>query len=566
MFLRTVKARGRKGEKHEYLRLVESVWENGRSKQRVVASLGRKDLLAPHLDDLVRLLGDGEEKRWVRAAEVVAQESVCWGPFLVISHLWRELGLEEVLDGIDGSLADRALVLVAGRLCRPASEHGLAWWLDTDYVCDRQGRRWLPAWEEHGRVRVNLSWLQRWYRALDKLVEHKEEIEKAMYLKLRDLFSLEVDMVFYDITSSYFEGQGPAVLAEYGYSRDGRPQNRQVLVGMVMVNGWPVAHHVFPGNLPDAGTVEEVVEDLEKRFGLRRVLFVGDRGMVTTDNIELLRQKGHGYLVGLQRRHREEVYHLIEQATGEWLECPSPEKRPGSRTWVQEVKGDGLGVRVFVVQSEERLAYEQAMRLKCMERTQAALERLASRVEKGRLKAPEKIGAAVGRVLSRHHGHRYYGWEFKEGKFSYFEHPNLEREKAYEGKYLIQTEEQHLTAVEAVAAYKELSEVERAFRNLKDVINLRPVYHRQEKRVRGHIFVAALAFLLQHALERKLKRAGVNLCAGEALQALRTVQIVDTRIGDEPKRGCTTGRSYARKVLDALGLTQLSPPQALETI
>ncbi|MEK7777928.1 MAG: hypothetical protein AAB303_04815, partial [Chloroflexota bacterium] len=209
MFLRSVKARGRQGETHEYVRLVESVWENGRSRQRVVASLGRKDLLAPHLDDLVRLLQD-RENRWVRAAEVRPQESVSWGPFLVVSSLWRELGLEEILDGLGGqSLSDRALVLVAGRLCQPASEHGLAWWLDTDYVCDREGRRWLPRWEEHGRVRVNPSWLQRWYRTLDELAKHKEGIEKALYLKLRDLFSLEVDMVFYDLTSSYFEGEGP---------------------------------------------------------------------------------------------------------------------------------------------------------------------------------------------------------------------------------------------------------------------------------------------------------------------------------------------------------------------
>lgn len=161
MFLRIVKARGRKGEKHEYLRLVESFWENGRSKQRVVANLGRRDLLAPHLDDLVRLLQDGRgESRWVRASEVGPQESSIWGPFLVASRLWRELGLLEILDGLEGKgkrresipLADRALVLVAGRLCRPGSEHRLAAWLETDYVCDRQGKRWLPPWEEHGRV------------------------------------------------------------------------------------------------------------------------------------------------------------------------------------------------------------------------------------------------------------------------------------------------------------------------------------------------------------------------------------------------------------------------------
>lgn len=576
MFLRIVKARGRKGEKHEYVRLVESFWEEGRSKQRVVANLGRKDLLAPHLDDLVRLLQDERgEGRWVRAADVAPQESVCWGPFLVASRLWRELGLLEILDGLERlgksrqsiPLADRALVLVAARLCRPSSEHGLAAWLDTDYICDRRGRRWLPPWEEHGRVRVNLSWLQRWYRTLDELVKHKEEIEESLYLKLRDLFSLEVDMVFYDLTSSYFEGKGPASLGHYGYSREGKPDNRPDIigVGLVMANGWPIAHHVFPGNWRDAQTVEGVVDDLERRFGLRRVIFVGDRGMVTTGNIALLRMRGHGYLVGLQRRRREEIYRLIESAGEEWLECPSSGVK-GSRTWVQEVAGEDPGVRVFIVNSEERLEYERGMREECMKRTRAALEKLARRMAQGKLKVPEKIGAAVARILSRHHGHRYYGWELKEGKLHYFECPNLEREKAYEGKYLIQTEEQDITPIQAVESYKELSQVERAFRQLKDVIQMRPIYHRQDNRVRGHIFVATLAFLLEHALERKLRRAGVGLSAEEALHALQTVHIVDTEVGEETKRGCTAGRSRGRKVLESLGITQLDPPQTTEII
>ena len=191
-------------------------------------------------------------------------------------------------------LADRAFVLVANRLSCPGSEHHLASWLETDYVCDRDGKRWLPEWEEHGRVQVNLSWLQRWYRTLDELLRYKEEIEQALYFKLRDLFSLKVELVFYDLTSVYFEGEDPSELACYGHSRDGKPRNKQVEVGMVMVNGWPIAHHVFRGNKRDFQTVGEVVDDLEKRFGLKRVVFVGDRGMVTSDNIAMLREHKQG--------------------------------------------------------------------------------------------------------------------------------------------------------------------------------------------------------------------------------------------------------------------------------
>ena len=575
MYLRTVKARGGQGLQYEYLRLVECYRENGRVKQRVVMNLGRKDILAPHLGSLVRLLqGEEAESSWVCAAEVSPSEAACWGPVLVAKHLWQELGLDTIMEGYEGkkrrryvSLADRVFVLVANRLCSPGSEHHLATWLETDYVCDRHGKRWLPPWEEHGRVQVNLSWLQRWYRTLDELLEHKEEIEQALYLKLRDLFSLQAELVFYDLTSTYFEGEGPKGLGRYGYSRDGKPRNRQVQVGVVMVNGWPIAHHVFPGNWRDFETVEGVINDLEKRFGLKRVVFVGDRGMVTSDNVAMLREQGHGYLVGLQRRRREDIYELINRATGSWQECPArvKEREGEPKTLVQEVAGDEPGVRVFVVHSEERLAYERRMREQSMERTRVGMEKLKKRVMEGKLKAPEKIGAAAARILSRNHGQRYYGWELREGEFYYFEHPNLEREKAYEGKYLIQTEEQGLTPIEAVEAYKDLNEVERAFRSLKDVIEMRPIYHHDDGRVQAHIFVAALAFLLERALEKKLKTAGIRLSAKAALEVLRTIHVVEMEIGPRHKQGVTGGNNQAREVLKALGITAVVPPQVSET-
>jgi hypothetical protein len=149
--------------------------------------------------------------------------------------------------------------------------------------------------------------------------------------------------------------------------------------------------------------------------------------------------------------------------------------------------------------------------------------------------------------------------------FRHFEHPNLEREKAYEGKYLIQTEEQSLTPVEAVATYKELSEVERAFRCLKDVIEMRPIYHRDDGRVQGHIFVAVLAFLLKRALEKKLKAAGSHLSGEAALETLRTIHIVQTQVGPKLQQGVTAGSSRAREVLQALDITTTTPPQAPET-
>jgi transposase len=582
MFLRTVKAAGGKGVQHEYVRLVESYREHGKNKQRVVSNLGRKDLLAAHLDSLVRLLrGEPRASAPVRAGAVQATGAWDWGPMLVARALWQELGLAQILDRLGGRgqpdgpvLTDRALVLVANRLCAPTSEHGLARWLETDFVCDRRGRRWVPQWREEAerrtsrlpRVRVVFRQLKQWYRTLDQLSARKATIERELYLRLRDLFSLKVDLVLYDLTSAYFEGQGPPALGAHGHSRDGKPRNRQVLVGVVMVEDWPIAHHVFRGNTRDAMTVPQVLDDLEQRFGLRRVVFVGDRGMVTADNLALLRAREHGYLVGLNRRRSEAVGRYIERATGAWTECPlgkaAQEKPDAPRTYVQEVASNEPGVRVFVVKSEERLAYERTERLKAMSRVRAELDALQRRVEQGKLKAPDKIGAATARILGRHHGYRYYDWEYRDGRFRFFEHPvNLQREETLEGTYVLQTTESQLTPVQAVTLYKQLSEVERAFANLKDVIELRPIYHQTDRRVEAHIFVAALAFLLHRALEKKLKAAGLDLSATEAWQVLRTVRVVDFHLGDgRAKRSVTRGTARAARILSTLGITALDPP------
>src|SRR5262249_30401700 len=427
-------------------------------------------------------------------------------------------------------------------------------------------KRILARWKQQGRVRVDLNWLQEWYRTLDQLLAHKEPIEVELFARLRDLFHLQVEMVFYDLTSTYFEGRRPVGLAGFGYSRDGKPRNRQVQVGLVMINGWPIAHHVFDGSLRDSASVEMVLKDLQERFGLGRVIFVGDRGMVTIQNLALLRQRGQGYLVGLKRRRNEQVDRYIQAAAqGPWQDCPvgitAMESKKVPRTMVREVAGEEPNVRVFVVKSEERLAYERSMREAAMEKPRQALEKLSLRVAAGRLKKAQKIGEAAARILGRNHGSRYYGWSFEKGLFRYFEHPGHLAEKALEGKYVIQTEELDLSAVQAVEAYKDLSEIERSFRELKDLVEMRPIYHRRPKRVRAHIFIAALAFLLARALEKKLKAATVPMSSAQALEALRTMHVVDIRVGTEIRRGVTAGNHQARQILAALGISDREPLQ-----
>ena len=584
MFLRVVRATVSNGLKREYVRVVEAYRDRaGKTQHRTIFNLGRKDLLAAHLDltKLRRLLhGDAKNDSATRE-DVEAIGAWDWGPMLAARAMWRELGLDAMLDRRArrerrdaAGLSDRALVLVANRLVSPSSEHALAQWLESDFVCDRRGRRFIPAWRDDverkasrtPRVRVEPQQLQQWYRTLDHLLEAKDKIELALFFRLRDLFSLQVDMVFYDLTSTYFEGAGPPELGANGHSRDGKPRNPQVLVGLVMVDGWPIAHHVFEGNRRDAKTVADVMCDLEQRFGLKRIIFIGDRGMVTSQNLNDLRAGGHGYIVGRNRRRSGEVFDYIQSATGPWTECPvgivAREKATAPKTLVQEVASKKPGVRVFVVHSEERAAFERTQREKAMSRVRTRLEGLQQRIKKGRLKAPEKVGAAAARILACNHGHRYYGWSYEDGVLRFFEHPvHFVREQAYEGKYVIQTEEPNLSTVEAVRLYKELSEVERAFANLKDVIDLRPIYHRTDDRVQAHIFVAALAFLLHRAIEKKLKAAGLDLSATEALTALKSVRVVEIDLGDDTsKRSVTRGTQRAASVLRALAITDLDPP------
>jgi transposase len=647
MFLRTVKVTSSSGAVHEYVRVVTSVREHGKIRQTVIANLGRRDTLQALWPQLQRLLqgeADPTDRQLARQlsldGDVEILDASTWGPALVVNSLATELGLCRLLDQsrrrpkpISGDdphddWVSRVLVFLTNRVTAPTSEHGLAAWLESYFVCDRRGRRYQPVWKRHQRVQVDFTQLMRWYRTLDHLILNKDELEVRLYQRLRDLFDFEPELVLYDLTSTYFEGHGPE-LAKHGFSRDGKPRNVQVVVGVVMVAGWPLTHHVWAGNTRDVTTVPEVLLDLAQRFHFRRVVFVGDRGMVSEKNLRVLQgapvadapagpaaaepvEPGQrdteppeknaseaplpeqaeesvaeaavrvtaaevarklaeldvkcGYLLGIVRRRNPEVEKLLDRVKEEaWTTCSAGinacEQKDPPQTRVQEVASDRPGVRCFVIDSEERRIYEQGQREKTMRRAREALTKVQQRVAAGRLKDPAKIGAAVERALQRHYGYRYYAWELKAGVLEITEHPvRLAQEKKYEGKYLLQTDQTEFTAADAVAQYKQLTEVERAFRNLKDPLSLRPIHHRREHRVRAHIFVAALAFLLNRLLERHLKAAQTNLSTSDAWSALETIRHVTFRVQDEHRTGITPGSPRARQVLKALGITDLRPP------
>ena len=460
MYPRTVKVRSKSGIVNEYVRVVEAYREGSKVKQRVVADLGRKDLLLEVLPKLRRLL-TGEDRD---PADPQFGEAPDWGPVLVVRALFDQLGLWGILDRYLGQakgvpFADRAFVLVANRLIAPASEHGLAGWLETDFVCDRKGQRFIPHWHQRRRVRIHPRQLDAWYRTLDQLHAAKDQIEVALYHRLRDLFSLKPDLVLYDITSTYFEGAGPQDFAKHGYSRDGKSQNVQVIIGMVMVAGWPIAHHVWAGNRIDHSTVQEVISDLCNRFEFDRLIFVGDLGMVTDKNIDSITKDKHGFLVGIKRRRNAQLDAWLDAVDDtKWIDCPGgintrERKTDPPRTRAQEVPSGDPDLRVIVIDSDERRGYEQAKREQAMERARQRLEKLTTpvlasprfhsspalpwthlknscrsaplaltapsppqeRIAAGDLKRPEKIGAAVERIMQKYHGHRYFDWKLNGG-------------------------------------------------------------------------------------------------------------------------------------------------------
>jgi len=560
------------GEKcYEYLRVVESFRdEKGRMRQRNVANLGRlEDLAGGKLDALVEKLRRFCQKDFVLPQEIASKESVSWGQVLVARHLWDELGLGGIVkrrcQGDQAfDVAEQAFVLVANRLSEPSSEHGLARWLEHTYVCDRKGERFVPRWlppeevTKEQRVKVHWDWLEPWYKTLDAVYEQKKEIEKDIYLRLRDLFSLKVDFVFYDITSFYLERREPVgKLRRHGYSRDGKPRDVQVLLGTVMVAGLPLAAQVFEGNRADRKTVREVVEDIRDRFGLKNVVFVADKGMTSPANVELLQslQEFH-YLLGHPGRRDQDAQTWLKSLQEErWLE--------GARgTRVQEVPSGQPGVRVFIAESEVRKAYEVQLRARSMARAEAHLKKVATAVAKGRLKRVDKIGARAARALQRDKGHRYFSYRVPaEGQFEYaIDNDKLQAETLHEGRYILTTDQPDLDPREALKRYKELSDVEDGFRSLKDLIRARPIYHRRDERICAHLFIAQLAFLLLRQLRHRLEQANLPLSPRDALAAAKSLGVSILEVNGKTQVLPSSAKRDARRVFTALGVQTLTPP------
>ena len=554
---------------YHYLQILQSYRHHGQTRQRLVANLGRIDVLGDNLDRLVTSLSKYCKKNLVTPEQIECRQALPWGPVLLARHLYQQVRLSEIIGKHCQSVhqkfdvAETAFVLIANRLCEPSSEHGLGRWLEHTFVCDSQGRRWQPNWipteriSKQQRVKVSGKQLKQWYRTLDALLAAKEKIEEALYLRVRDLFNLKVDMVFYDLTSTYFcRKQAKGNLRKHGQSKDKRPRQVQVVLGVVMANGFPIAHHVFPGNMAEKMTLKRVLTDLQRRFGLRHIMLVSDRGLLSQENLRFLRKNKFDYLLGIGSGRSEQAQQVLSKLDiNKWQQIDRDNQ-------VQEVRLDGKSSRYFVIASSQRKDYEQSLRERSMQRARQQLQNIKSSVKSGRLKDPSKIGARANRAVSNNHGYRYYSWQVSgPGKFDFFEDTEkLQAEIAREGRYILKTDNPDITAGEAVACYKELNTVEQGFRDLKDVINMRPIYHKTDERIEAHIFVASLALFLKRTLEYELSPKLPEISAADAFAAVKSTGLTELSFNGQSKQLVSNGGRDARRVLSALAIKQINPP------
>ena len=308
MFVRAATSLQR-GKTYRSVQICES-WRDpawgGKPRTRIVAHVGRMDRFRPQdvdsiIQGLLRVFGRPSAK------DTEVLEGKDFGHIYALEEIWKKVGLCEILSrhaaqrGHEFDLAGHVKLMVFNRLCDPCSKLSLLEWAQGVHV---------PGLDTSKLEYHHLL------RAMDWLLERKEAIEKEVALRVLTLFDGQPDLVFYDVTSSYFEGErsvGEEDQRRYGYSRDHRPERRQIVLGLVLSReGLPLAHHVFPGDRPDKKTVSEVVRDLKERFGIRRAVFVGDRGMLSEENLEAILDADFDYLMSLPLRHSKAARKLLE--------------------------------------------------------------------------------------------------------------------------------------------------------------------------------------------------------------------------------------------------------------
>jgi len=587
MFLRRCERR-KNGKQHTYWSLVESYRTAKGSRQRVVAYLGE---LKPSEQDGWAKLGSHLEGRdqsrrpqlWlfdpprttissdaaaddesvkVRLSGVRLERLRDFGDVWMAWGLWRMLELDELLEReIEAgreeiSWATMAAILTIARLCEPSSEL---------HIEEKWYRR--TALEELLGVAPEKVHTDRLYEALDRLLPHKEAIEKHLRRRFGELFELKCDLLLYDVTSTYFEGDMEGCpIAQRGYSRDSRGDRPQVCIGLVVTeDGFPLGYEVFAGNTHDSKTVKTVIESLEKKYGSLHRVWVMDRGMVSEENLKYLRERGGQYIVGTPKQMlRAFEQHLTEQ---DWTQAqegvevklvPAPD---GDETFI-------------LARSADRREKELAMHDKFTARLEAGLKKMQAAAKTGRLKDEAAAGERLGRLKQQN-------WRASHAFDVTIQKLATPRDKQQleitwqanakfgdwsqlaDGCYLLRS---NLTGVDAATLWRryiQLTEAEWAFRITKDELSIRPIWHQKEDRVKAHILVCFLAYAMWKTLAGWMRGAGLGDAPRTLLYDLAKIKSGDIVLPAETRDGVqkmirlrhvTEPDSAQSVLLDRLGL------------
>ena len=473
MFLRTKRVvRGSKT--YEYVTLCENFREAGHVRQRVILNLGRKDLLDPaRVDSMVRALDPiaGQVVLVDTADETQGLNATLqYGPMAILARLWEDLGIGPLLRKaekereVTAPLERAAFAMVAARFLHPASKRDtFRNWLDRVYAPDLKG----------------LS-LHHLYRALDLIERNIARIERTQWGRVRTIWNPSLDLVLVDTTNTYLYGGKRASLAQYGKSKEKRYDKKIVSVGlMVTRDGVPIGHEVFPGNTHDAKAFTALMASLKERFQIGRVMLCADRGMVSDEILSSLREEKLEYVVGSRMTRHSEA--ALSYRGAPWQEL----KDLGIR--VKELQiGDEAYV---VVHNPEEEIHDRERRREIVSRLKTALKKNPS-----------------GSSLLRNSLYRPY--VRLSGEAARLNREAIERHRRYDGKYVLRANTQ-LTGPEIARAYRQLYRVERAFRELKGPFEMRPVYHYVNRRIRAHVAVCFLAYVLEMALRQALGQSGV---------------------------------------------------------
>jgi transposase len=580
--------RRKDGKTHTYWRLVRSVRRGRKVIQETVAHLGELNAQgrarAAALARGISGNGAAHSQRGlfeddaanatvaVRLNEVRLERSRSFGAVWLGWTLWRALKLDALCSGLMPrgreavAWADVVAILVIGRLCEPSSElHVAEHWYRTTALEDLLGVKSEEVYDE------------RLYRALDRLLPHKEAIEQHLVKRLGELFELDYELLLYDVTSTYFEGVADPAIAKRGYSRDHRPDCVQVNIALVVTReGMPLGYEIFPGNTADATTVEEIVSSMERRFGKAHRVWVMDRGMVSAENIAWLNDTGRRYVIGTAR---SELKHWSRELadTNDWRHIREDVE-------VKICRGPEGEETFLLCRSASRVEKERAMHSRFAQRIEQGLESLARRIAKAKRALDHGVlERQIGRLLGRNSraAGRYSISISKDEacaarvKLTWSARPEWDEWAAVsEGTYILRTNIHDWSDEELWKTYIQLSEAEAAFRIQKSDLCIRPIWHQKAERIKAHILVCFLAYALWKTLQQWQSRAGLGDAPRTILTELSRIHAADIVLPlaeASPKvlrLRCVVRPDREQAILlQHLGLTlpeRLRPPQTTE--